>query len=108
MKYIWVLGLLISLGIAGFNRVDGVGECGKSSPDAKAFKLAPCASAAQDEDAAVSKNCCLQKPSCLCAVMLSSTAKSFGVKPEAAITIPKRCNLADRPAGYKCRDYTVP
>jgi hypothetical protein len=34
--------------------------------------------------------------------MLSNTAKSSGIKPEVAITIPKRCNLADRPVGYKC------
>ncbi|KAA8539664.1 hypothetical protein F0562_026357 [Nyssa sinensis] len=114
MKYIWVLGFLVFLGIAGFNGVDGAGECGKSSPDAEAFKLVPCASAAQDENAAVSKNCCVQvkklgqNPSCLCAVMLSNTAKSSGVKPEVAITIPKRCNIADRPVGYKCGDYTLP
>jgi hypothetical protein len=25
-----------------------------------------------------------------------------GIKPEVAITIPKRCNIADRPVGYKC------
>jgi hypothetical protein len=34
--------------------------------------------------------------------MLSKTAKSAGIKPEVAITIPKRCNLVDRPIGYKC------
>ncbi|KAK3028604.1 hypothetical protein RJ639_039947 [Escallonia herrerae] len=108
LKYICILGLFTILGIAGFNGVDGAGECGKSSPDMEAFKLAPCASAAQNVDAAVSKNCCLQvkklgqRPSCLCAVMLSNTAKSSGVKPEVAITIPKRCNIPDRPIGYQC------
>uniref|UniRef100_A0A0D3FVQ0 Bifunctional inhibitor/plant lipid transfer protein/seed storage helical domain-containing protein n=1 Tax=Oryza barthii TaxID=65489 RepID=A0A0D3FVQ0_9ORYZ len=41
-------------------------------------------------------------PKCLCAVMLSSTTRNAGIKPEVAITIPKRCNIADRPVGYKC------
>ncbi|XP_059666335.1 non-specific lipid transfer protein GPI-anchored 21-like [Cornus florida] len=114
LKYILVLVIVVFLGIARFNEVDGAGECGKSSPDMEAFKLAPCASAAQSEDAAVSSSCCLQvkklgqSPKCLCAVMLSNTAKSSGVNPEIAITIPKRCNLADRPVGYKCGAYTLP
>jgi hypothetical protein len=34
--------------------------------------------------------------------MLSGTARAAGIKPEVAITIPKRCNMADRPVGYKC------
>lgn len=35
--------------------------------------------------------------------MMSNMAKASGVKPENAITIPKRCNFEDRPIGYKCR-----
>lgn len=99
--------VLISIFITS-GRVDGANECGKVSPDREAFKLAPCMSAAQDVNAPVSSSCCLQvrrigqNPSCLCAVMLSNTAKSSGVKPEVAVTIPKRCNIADRPIGYKC------
>ncbi|EOY07372.1 RHO guanyl-nucleotide exchange factor 7 [Theobroma cacao] len=95
-------------------RVDAAGECGKSSPDNEALKLAPCAEAAQDQNAAVSASCCDQvrkigrSPSCLCAVMLSNTAKASGIKPEIAITIPKRCNIANRPVGYKCGPYTLP
>ncbi|CAK9171819.1 unnamed protein product [Ilex paraguariensis] len=114
MRYICMLCFLVVLSIAGFSGVDGAGECGKSSPDMEALKLAPCASAAQDENAAVPNGCCVQvkkmgqKPSCLCAVLLSNTAKSSGVKPEVAITIPKRCNIADRPVGYKCGAYTLP
>ncbi|XP_012088327.1 putative lipid-transfer protein DIR1 [Jatropha curcas] len=107
--------LLVFVGISGFNRVDGAGECGKSTtPDMEAFKLAPCASASQDENAPVSSQCCAQvkkigqNPACLCAVMLSNTAKSSGVKPEIAVTIPKRCNIASRPVGYKCGAYTLP
>lgn len=114
MKCTCILVFLVILGSAGFNEVIGAGECGKSSPDREAFKLAPCAMAAQDPNADVSSQCCMQikklgqNPSCLCAVMLSNTAKSSGVKPDVAITIPKRCNLADRPVGYKCGAYTLP
>ncbi|XP_021904575.1 uncharacterized protein LOC110819629 [Carica papaya] len=94
--------------------VDGAGECGRSTPDNEAFKLAPCVYAASDQNAPVSASCCSQvkrigqNPSCLCAVMLSKTAKASGIKPEIAITIPKRCNIPDRPIGYKCGDYTLP
>lgn len=107
-KRICCLVFLVILGISGFDGVYGAGECGKSSPDAEAWKLAPCVSAAQDVNAQVSDRCCSQvkkigqNPSCLCAAMLSNTAKSSGVKPEVAVTIPKRCNIADRPVGYKC------
>ena len=78
------------------------------------MKLIPCASAAGDENAAVSSSCCAQvkklgqNPKCLCAVMLSNMAKAAGINPQIAITIPKRCNLADRPVGYKCGAYTLP
>jgi hypothetical protein len=60
------------------------------------------------QDAGVSDRCCSQvkkigqNPRCLCAAMLSNTAKSSGAKPEVAVTIPKRCNIADRPVGFKC------
>ncbi|THG02252.1 hypothetical protein TEA_018271 [Camellia sinensis var. sinensis] len=107
-KYICVLGFLLFLGIAELGGVNGAGECGKASPDTEAFKLIPCASAAKDENATPSSACCLQvkklgqNPGCLCTVMLSNTAKNSGVNPEIAITIPKRCNLSDRPVGYKC------
>ncbi|KAG9453056.1 hypothetical protein H6P81_005960 [Aristolochia fimbriata] len=114
VKFLCLLGLIVVVGVASIGKADGAGECGKSSPDNEAFKLAPCASAAQDENAPVSGSCCAQikkigqKPSCLCAVMLSNTAKSSGVKPEIAMTIPKRCNIADRPVGMKCGAYTLP
>ncbi|XP_010256754.1 PREDICTED: uncharacterized protein LOC104597063 [Nelumbo nucifera] len=113
-KCIFLVAFLVLVVISGLEKVDGAGECGRSSPETEAFKLAPCASAAQDEHAQVSDKCCLQvkqmgqRPSCLCAVMLSQTAKNSGVKPEVAVTIPKRCNLADRPVGYKCGAYTLP
>lgn len=106
MKFLLALGLLLALGIVGLNLADGAGECG--DPNMEAMKLIPCAEAAKDEKASVSSGCCLQikklgqNPKCLCAAMLSDTAKNAGSKPEVAITIPKRCNLANRPIGYKC------
>ncbi|XP_051122977.1 non-specific lipid transfer protein GPI-anchored 21-like [Andrographis paniculata] len=111
IKYLLVLGFLAILGI---NSAYGAGECPRSTPDAEAMKLYPCASAAQDANAAVPSDCCAQvkrlgkNPKCLCAVMLSGTAKSSGVDPKIALTIPKRCNFADRPVGYKCGPYTLP
>ncbi|XP_022747976.1 uncharacterized protein LOC111297568 [Durio zibethinus] len=107
MKCICFLVFLAIFGIAELNVAEGAGECGRSSPDSEAWKLAPCAMAAQDLNAQVSDSCCQQvrkigqNPRCLCAVMLSNTAKSSGIKPEVAVTIPKRCNI-DRPMGYKC------
>ncbi|XP_022743445.1 uncharacterized protein LOC111294416 [Durio zibethinus] len=107
-KYICFLFLLAILGIALLNIAEGAGDCGRSSPDREAWKLAPCAMAAQDSNAQVYDSFCQQvktigqNPRCLCAVMLSNTAKSSGIKPEIAVTIPKRCNIADRPVGYKC------
>ncbi|GMY14454.1 putative lipid-transfer protein DIR1 [Fagus crenata] len=114
MKFICLLGLLVLVSMGGLERVDGAGECGKSNPNDEAMKLAPCMTAAQDVNAQVSDSCCLQvkrigqNPSCLCAIMLSDTAKASGIKPEIAITIPKRCNIANRPVGYKCGTYTIP
>jgi len=106
VKFACVVGFVVLVSIA---KVDSAGECGKSTtPDNEAIKLIPCASAAQDENASVSQSCCAQvkkigqNPSCLCAVLLSNTAKMAGVNPQIAITIPKRCNLANRPVGYKC------
>lgn len=104
-KFLCFLGILVILSIA---RIEAAGPCGRASPDDEAVKLAPCASAADDAKAPVSQSCCAQvkkfgqNPSCLCAVLLSDTAKAAGVKPEIAITIPKRCNFANRPVGYKC------
>ncbi|XP_031486193.1 uncharacterized protein LOC116254765 [Nymphaea colorata] len=94
--------------------VRGASECGRTPVEMEAFNLAPCAGAGQDEKAQVSSSCCFQvktigqNPACLCAVMLSRTARDAGVRPEVAITIPKRCNLANRPTGYKCGAYTMP
>ncbi|CAN6234957.1 unnamed protein product [Urochloa humidicola] len=77
----------------------GGGECGGTPPEKVAQKLAACAAAGKDPGAAPSSGCCnavhtigRQSPECLCAVMLSKAARKHGIKPEVAITIPKRCN----------------
>jgi hypothetical protein len=110
MRGLLVLALVAAAAcLVAVRGADGAGECGATPPDRMALKLAPCASAAQNPSSAPSSSCCnavhsigKQSPKCLCAVMLSKTAKSAGIKPEVAITIPKRCNLVDRPIGYKC------
>ncbi|XP_015691447.2 non-specific lipid-transfer protein Cw18-like [Oryza brachyantha] len=110
-----VLALVAVAAAAALRGADAAGECGATSPDKVALKLAPCASAAKDPKSTPSTGCCTavhtigkQSPKCLCAVMLSNTTRSSGIQPEVAITIPKRCNFADRPIGYKCGDYTLP
>ncbi|PWA76147.1 hypothetical protein CTI12_AA235190 [Artemisia annua] len=92
--------------------IHGEGECGIVKLDKEALKLVPCASAVEDETALVTESCCKQvgklvkNPECLCAVfcavLLSDTAKKSKISPEIAMTIPKRCNIADRPIGYQC------
>uniref|UniRef100_A0A453I6Y9 Bifunctional inhibitor/plant lipid transfer protein/seed storage helical domain-containing protein n=1 Tax=Aegilops tauschii subsp. strangulata TaxID=200361 RepID=A0A453I6Y9_AEGTS len=60
-----------------------------------------------EPQAKVTPGCCAQirsigrSPKCLCAVMPSSTARQAGVKHAIAMTIPKRCAIANRPIGYK-------
>ncbi|XP_021769087.1 uncharacterized protein LOC110733361 [Chenopodium quinoa] len=114
MKHIILSVFLVLVCGAQLHGVNAAGECGRASPEREAFKLAPCAEASEDENAPVSDSCCARikqlgrNPSCLCAVMLSHTAKSAGVKAEIAVTIPKRCNIVDRPVGYKCGAYTLP
>ncbi|KAF7009137.1 hypothetical protein CFC21_023728 [Triticum aestivum] len=111
MRSLLVLALVVAAAacLAAPRGAHGAGECGKTPADKMALKLAPCASAGQDPKSVPSSGCCTavhtigkQSPKCLCAVMLSDTAKSAGIKPEVAMSIPKRCNLVDRPVGYKC------
>ncbi|CAA0827076.1 Bifunctional inhibitor/lipid-transfer protein/seed storage 2S albumin superfamily protein, partial [Striga hermonthica] len=81
--------------------------CLRTNPDKEALKLASCAVAAQNKGAKPSTQCCSKiksfanHPSCLCAVLLSNTAKSARINPGIAISIPKRCSL-NRPVGKKC------
>ncbi|PAN27589.1 hypothetical protein PAHAL_5G090100 [Panicum hallii] len=109
-----VVAMLLVAGLAGMETAHGAGECGRAPVDQVALKLAPCAAATQNPRAAVPPACCAQvraigrNPKCLCAVMLSGTARKAGVKPAVAMTIPKRCAIANRPVGYKCGPYTLP
>ncbi|THG13230.1 hypothetical protein TEA_003950 [Camellia sinensis var. sinensis] len=67
------------------------------TPEMEALKLAPCAMAAQDEKSDVPNNICQQvkklgqNPGCLCAVMLSDTARFlsnlFGVPCKSYIVL---------------------
>ncbi|OAY80081.1 hypothetical protein ACMD2_05988 [Ananas comosus] len=92
MRSLYLLALLVIASIIGAR------ECGKVLADKMAPRLAPCLAVA----------CCAvvhrlgRSPRCLCAVMLSNTAKSAGIKPQVAMTIPKRCNHADSSVSYKC------
>lgn len=102
--------LVTPRGADGSGAGAGGGECGSTRPDHLALKLAPCASAVEDPEAAPSGSCCpavrdvgrRHSPECLCALLLSDVVKHSGVDLEAVITIPKRCNIASRPVGYKC------
>uniref|UniRef100_A0A6V7QVS5 Bifunctional inhibitor/plant lipid transfer protein/seed storage helical domain-containing protein n=1 Tax=Ananas comosus var. bracteatus TaxID=296719 RepID=A0A6V7QVS5_ANACO len=109
MRSFYLLALLVIASIIVLVwRVEGARECGKISADKMAPRLAPCLAVARDLRAPVSPSCYAvvhrlgRSPRCLCAVMLSNTAKSAGIKPQVAMTIPKRCNHADSPVGYKC------
>ncbi|OMP14132.1 hypothetical protein COLO4_00266 [Corchorus olitorius] len=117
MKFICVVMFVMILSIAGINGVHGSGQqygpCGKHNIEKEAEKLEPCTWAAQKRYVPVPKRCCeviekkLKSPGCLCAIMFTKTARNAGIKPEIAVTIPKRCNIAVRPVGYKCGAYTL-
>ncbi|KAK9276913.1 hypothetical protein L1049_006451 [Liquidambar formosana] len=91
------------------HEANAAGECGKTPIRSAAASLSPCLSAAGNAMAKVPPTCCTKvtaliktAPKCLCAVLLSPLAKQAGIKPAVAITIPKRCNIKNRPAGKKC------
>ncbi|KAK8631039.1 hypothetical protein V6N13_079804 [Hibiscus sabdariffa] len=118
VKYMCVLVFLLSMTIAGLNGVEGTGyyygPCGKHDIEKEAEKLEPCTYAAQHWRAPVSERCCtvmekkVKNPACLCAVLFTQTAYNAGVRPEIAVSIPKRCNIVDRPVGYKCGVGIIP
>ncbi|RZC68540.1 hypothetical protein C5167_033944 [Papaver somniferum] len=95
--------------------VHAAGECGKTPISNAALSLSACLGAVQNVRAKVSPACCSRvsvllrnSPKCLCAVFLSPLVKQAGINPAIAITIPKRCNIRNRPAGKKCGKYTLP
>ena len=88
---------------------EGAGECGKTPIGSAAASLSPCLGAVSNVRAKVPLACCARvgallktAPRCLCAVLLSPLAKQAKINPATAITIPKRCNTRNRPAGKKC------
>ncbi|XP_022146313.1 non-specific lipid transfer protein GPI-anchored 2-like [Momordica charantia] len=109
-------GLLILVASEGFiHRAGAAGECGKMTVGLAAVSLTPCLGAVKDVRAKVTAACCSKvagmfntTPKCLCAILLSPMAKQAGINPAVAITIPKRCNIKNRPAGKKCGKYTLP
>ncbi|KAL3650201.1 hypothetical protein CASFOL_006604 [Castilleja foliolosa] len=109
-----IMGLLVAIYGGSFNCAHADKACPGSSVNKEAMKLFPCAQAAQDDKAKVSTDCCnvvrqlLKAPVCMCAVVLSDLAKAYGVNPAIAVTIPKRCDIANRPVGFKCGDYALP
>ncbi|XP_058109016.1 non-specific lipid transfer protein GPI-anchored 15-like [Magnolia sinica] len=91
------------------------GECGNTPINMAAASLIPCAGAARNLTVQVPPACCSKitallgnSPQCLCAVFLSPLVKQVGINPATAITVPKRCNIKNRPVGKKCGSYTLP
>ncbi|XP_054776047.1 non-specific lipid transfer protein GPI-anchored 15 [Prosopis cineraria] len=94
---------------------EAAGECGRTPIGSAAASLTPCLAATRDVRARVSPACCARvsamirmSPKCLCAVLLSPMARQAKINPAIAVTVPKRCNIRNRPAGKKCGRYTVP
>ncbi|KAF7827554.1 Lipid transfer protein [Senna tora] len=88
---------------------EAAGECGRTPIGSAAASLSPCLPATHDGRARVPPACCARvsallrtSPRCLCAVLLSPLAKQAKINPAVAITVPKRCNIRNRPAGKKC------
>ncbi|XP_016510535.1 non-specific lipid transfer protein GPI-anchored 15 [Nicotiana tabacum] len=88
------------------------GGCGNAPA---ASSLIPCLGAAKNGRTKVPPACCGKieallktSPKCLCAALLSPAAKNAGVNPVIAVTIPKRCNIKNRPVGKRCGRYVVP
>ncbi|KAJ4828766.1 hypothetical protein Tsubulata_045503 [Turnera subulata] len=112
-----VMVVMVVLSSQYVREVDGAGgsACGRTPIRSAAASLSPCLGAAGNARAPVPPNCCSKvgalirtAPECLCAVLLSPLAKQARINPGIAITIPKRCNIKNRPAGKKCGRYTLP
>ena len=103
------LALLIIAAHALVWGAEAAGECGRVSIRSAAASLAPCLSAVGNARAKVPPACCStlsglnsKAPKCICAILLSPLAKQAGVKPEIALTVPKRCGIKNRHSGKKC------
>ena len=102
-----VLLALAAVLAAGIGSAEGAGECARAI--ARVPQLARCAPAGRNPQSAPTAICCvavrkvsMASPDCVCAVFLNDAFKLLGVKPEVALTIPKRCGIAD------CGDNTFP
>ena len=112
VKVFVIISAVIGLSIGS---VVGEGECGKMGVEEAAMKMAPCAEAGKDPEAPVSSACCAvakqvaANPSCLCALLKFAEAHKYSsFNPQAALSIPKRCNFHLTYSGYKCGSYTLP
>ncbi|XP_043718376.1 non-specific lipid transfer protein GPI-anchored 31 [Telopea speciosissima] len=110
-----LLLLLVSSLAYNIQGTHAAGECGKTPVSSAAATLAPCVAAAKSTKVTVPPACCTKvaallqaSPKCLCAVFLSPLAKQVGINLAVAITVPKRCNIKNRPVGKKCGKYVVP
>ncbi|XP_057544361.1 non-specific lipid transfer protein GPI-anchored 15 [Amaranthus tricolor] len=113
--YITLLALFLLTSNILFKTCNAARECGKTPIPAAAASMTPCLAAARNTRARVTPPCCSKvtaliktAPRCLCAVILSPLARQAGINPGIAITIPKRCNIRNRPIGKKCGRYVVP
>ncbi|GLJ38888.1 hypothetical protein SUGI_0792830 [Cryptomeria japonica] len=106
--------IIVLVMLSTIQQIFGAGECGKTPVNVVAKSLSPCIGAANNAKAKVAPACCAQvtktlaMPRCMCAVFLSPLAKQAGINLGIAITIPKRCNIKNRPMGKKCGRYVVP
>ncbi|KAF8021069.1 hypothetical protein BT93_G1480 [Corymbia citriodora subsp. variegata] len=97
--------LIVWVTLSGFVRkASADGECGSIPINVEFARLSPCLVAARDAQAKVPPLCCDRvqtlirtNPRCLPAVFLSPLAKEAGIIPAAALSIPKRCNISNRP-----------
>ncbi|KAK4264097.1 hypothetical protein QN277_029432 [Acacia crassicarpa] len=107
--------VLMLLMLMASHMTEAAGECGRTPIGSVAASLAPCLPATGNVRARVPPACCARvgamirmSPRCLCAVLLSPMARQAKINPAIALTVPKRCNIRNRPAGKKCGRYTVP
>ncbi|KAI9075733.1 hypothetical protein K1719_042349 [Acacia pycnantha] len=80
VKIVSVTVLMMMLMLMASHMAESAGECGRTPIGSVAASLAPCLPA-------------------------TGNAK---INPAIALTVPKRCNIRNRPAGKKCGRYTVP
>ncbi|XP_022146368.1 uncharacterized protein LOC111015596 [Momordica charantia] len=98
--------------VAFIHPATAAGECGKMTIGTAAYSPISCTGAVADVKAKVSPECCSRvaamlkaTPKCFCAILLFPKTRKQGVNPAIGLTIPKRCNIKNRPAGKKCGNH---